>query len=102
MGKDERDIVEKCVRMRMPYPDAIQNAQELHPGLNLFYTAFLDLTSCRTLGYSEGPISWLTIHHYCEANGIEGEQREDMFYHIAHLDKAYLDWAAKKQKTTST
>lgn len=89
-------IVEQCVRMRSPYPDAIANAPELHPGLNLFYTAFLDLTSCRTLGYSQGPIPWLAIDHYCQANEIEGEQREDVFYHVAHLDKAYLDWSSKK------
>lgn len=102
MGKDERKIVEQCVRGRLPYPDAIANAPELHPGLNLFYTAFLDLTSCRTLGYSQGPIPWLAIHHYCEANEIEGEQREDMFYHVAHLDKAYLDWSAKKIKQATS
>jgi len=69
-------------------------------GLNLFYTSFLDLTSCRTLGYAQGPIPWLAIHHYCEAHGIVGEQREDVFFHVARLDKAYLDWSAKKTSET--
>lgn len=101
MGKDERKIVEQCVRSRQPFPTTIANAPELHPGLYLFYTAFLDLTSCRTLGYSEGPISWLAIHYYCEANEIEGEQREDVFYHVSHLDKTYLDWSRKQHKTTA-
>jgi hypothetical protein len=68
------------------------------PGLNLFYMAFLDLTSCRALGYAQGPIPWLAIHHYCEAHGIEDEQREDVFYHVARLDKVYLDWSAEKAK----
>jgi hypothetical protein len=89
-------IVERCVRARQPYPDAIANAPELEPGLNLFYMAFLDLTSCRTLGYAQGPIPWLAIHHYCEAHGIEGEQREDVFHHVSALDKAYLDRSAEK------
>jgi hypothetical protein len=93
MGRDEAKIVEQCIRGRMPFPDAIANAPELAPGLNLFYLAFLDLTSCRTLGYSQGPIPWLAIHYYCEAHGIEGEQREDLFYHVAQLDKVYLDWS---------
>ena len=70
------------------------------PGLNLFYIAFLDLTSCRALGYSQGPIPWLAIHHYCEAHDMDGEQREDVFYHVARLDKAYLDWSAKKTQAT--
>lgn len=100
MGKDEAKIVEQCVRARQPYPDAIANAPEMGPGLNLFYIAFLDLTSCRTLGYSQGPIPWLAIHHYCEAHEIEGEQREDVFYHVARLDKAYLDHTAEKMKAS--
>lgn len=70
------------------------------PGLNLFYIAFLDLTSCRALGYSQGPIPWLAIHHYCEAHDMDGEQREDVFYHVARLDKAYLDWSAKKVQSS--
>ena len=98
MGKDERDIVEKCIRARQPFPNAILNAPELQIGLNLFYVAFLDLTSCRTLGYAQGPIPWLAIHHYCDAHDITGEQREDVFYHVSHLDKAYLDWSTDKAK----
>lgn len=98
IGKSERLIVEQCVRTRQPYPDSIANAPELHPGLNLFYTAFLDLTSCRALGTSQGPISWLSIHYYCEANEIDGEQREDVFFHVTRLDKVYLDWATKQLK----
>lgn len=38
------------------------------------------------------------MHIYCEAHDIVGEQREDVFYHVQNLDKAYLDWSAKKQK----
>lgn len=101
MGKDEREIVESCIRGRQPFPNAIANAPELQLGLYLFYIAFLDLTSCRTLGYAQGPIPWLAIHHYCEAHEIEGEQREDVFYHVAHLDKAYLDWSAAKMKASA-
>lgn len=101
MGRDEAKIVEQCVRTRQPYPDTIANAPELMPGLSLFYIAFLDLTSCRSLGYSQGPIPWLAIHHYCEAHEIEGEQKEDVFYHIARLDKTYLDWSAKKSAAPS-
>lgn len=76
----------------------IRNAPELLLGLELFYTAFMDLTSSRELGYGEGPIRWKTILDYCEKHEIEGEQQEDVFYHVQHLDSAYLDWRAKKSK----
>lgn len=81
----------------MPLPDKIANAPELFQGLELFYMAFQDLTTCRGMGYnSEGAVGWLQINEYCMAHGINGEQREDMFYHIQHLDAAYLNYKAKK------
>lgn len=96
MGKSERRIVEDCIKSRQAFPAAILNGAELPDELRLFYAVFLDLTSCRTLGHAIGPIPWLAIHYYCEAHGIEGEQREEVFYHVAQLDTAYLDWSAKK------
>jgi len=58
----------------------------------------MDLTSSRELGYGEGPIRWKTILDYCEAFDIQGEQREDVFFHVQHLDSAYLNWRARKNK----
>lgn len=85
----------------MPLPPKIANAPELQVGLDLFYVAFLDLNGSRQMGYGEGPIRWETIHFYCEANGIVGEQREDMFYHMTQMDSVYLDHKAAKAKQES-
>lgn len=82
----------------MPLPDTIANAPELGPGLDFFYMAFLDLTSCRELGHAVGPISWLTIQRYAEVYEVEGEQREDLFYYVQGMDDAYLKRAAAKAK----
>lgn len=71
-------------------------------GLELYYRAFMDLTTCRGQGYgTEGPISWLAIRDYAESQGIDGEQLEDLFYHISHLDAAYLEYKANKIKAKS-
>lgn len=95
----ERKIIEDCIRFRRPLPDAIRDAPELELGLELYYLAFADLTSCRQLGESvPGPISWSDIQRYCEVYGITGEQREDVFYHVQTLDKVYLDHAVDKFK----
>lgn len=68
-------------------------------GLELFYMAFMDLTSCRGQSYgSEGPIGWLSINDYCRVHGIIGEQREDLIYHVQRLDAAYLEYKTKKLK----
>lgn len=90
------------MRERRPLPDAIQNAPELQLGLELFYIAFMDLSTCRSVGsILPGPIPWSAIQSYCEAFDIAGEQREDLFYHVEHLDKSYLAWLEKKHKPPS-
>lgn len=64
--------------------------------------AFLDLTSCRDVGTAAvGPITWLTIQRYAEVYEVEGEQREDLFYHLQTLDAAYLEWSNAKRKKDS-
>lgn len=95
-GPTERKIIELSIRQRLPLPDAIANAPELELGLDLFYTAFHDLSSCRTLGFGEGPIPWLAVDDYCRRQGITGVQREDMLYHVQQLDTVYLEYRAKQ------
>lgn len=61
--------------------------------------AFMDLTTCRGTGYgTEGPISWLSIKSWADANEVEGEQLEDLFFHIQKLDEVYLNFKTKKLK----
>jgi hypothetical protein len=60
--------------------------------------AFLDLTTCREVGYAVGPITWMTLQRYAEVYEVEGEQREDLFYHVQKLDEAYLKWSRAKEE----
>lgn len=76
----------------MPIPEKIKNAPSLFMGLELYFTAFTDLTSSRT----DGPISWLSISDYCIVNEIEGEQRDDLFYFVTNMDSKYLKWCSSK------
>jgi hypothetical protein len=97
----EKTILDQCLKEGLPLPARIANAPELLPGLELYYVGFLDLTTCRGQGYgTEGPISWSSINEYCIANEIEGEQREDFFYHIQQMDAEYLDFKTSKLKAS--
>lgn len=87
-----------AIRSRRPIPDRIANAPTLQPGLALFYLAFQDLSSERQVGQSLGAIPWTAIDQYCTRYEIEGEQYEDMQYHVARLDRAYLEWYAAKRE----
>lgn len=80
------------MRERLPLPDRMQNAPSLLLGLHIYYQAFLDLTSCRMLGLSEGPIPWLATQQYCDMLKLDDEMRDDMHYHIREMDNAYLKY----------
>lgn len=90
-------ILEQCKRERRPLPPAIQNAPDLEMGLELFYGAFFDLTSCRSLGMGLGPIPWTAVNQYARAYGYSEEQEEDLQFYISRMDHAYMEWAAKKK-----
>ena len=99
MGKDERTLLEMSKRQNMPLPERIKNAPDLLPGLELYYDAFKHLTTSRQIGQGcLGPIAYKAISDYCQAEGIEGDMREDMLYHIEHLDAAYMSWQTNKAK----
>jgi hypothetical protein len=105
MGKDEEFLMQQARRAGMRnLPDRLANAPEVRDGLQLFYLAFLELTTCRGLGYaSAGPVPWMAVDRYCERHEITGEQCEDMHYFVAKMDEAYLKWQrAKSPKTTTT
>lgn len=81
----------------MPLPNAIQNAPDLLPGLDLYYDGFVALTSCRNSMFAgEGPIPWLVMRDYCNDYGIVGEQKEYFFLMLGHMDNAYLEYKLKK------
>lgn len=87
------------MKFGMPLPNSIQNAPELHFGLELYYSGFLDLTSCRQMGMSLGPIPLLSILEYCLINGITGEQQDDFVWFVQRLDHKYLEWSRSHAKS---
>jgi hypothetical protein len=97
-GATEQAILRQCAQLKLPIPDAIANAPILTEGLELYFMAFLDLTTCRSYGMSEGPIPWTAIKDWATYNGLSVTQTEDLFYMVREMDNAYLDYRAKKQK----
>lgn len=86
------------MRERLPLPKAIQEAPMLHMGLELYYDAFLELTTCRPIGMAMGSIPWNVIKDYAVAFNLDEEQRADLFYYIRMIDNAYLDKQRKQEK----
>ena len=97
-GETEQAILRQCAQLKLPIPDAIANAPILTEGLELYFMAFLDLTTCRSYGMSEGPIPWTAIKDWATYNRLSSIQTEDLFYMVQEMDNAYLNYRAKKQK----
>jgi hypothetical protein len=94
----EEMIIEQCKKQGLPLPDKIANAPSLHSWNELWFSCFSDLNTSRTMGMSLGPISWITIAQWALAMDIHGEQLDDLFYHVEHLDDAYM----KHQRTKTS
>lgn len=85
------------MRERRPVPPSIANAPELRFGLEMYYGAYLDLMTCRTLGMGLGPIPWTAINQYAKAYDYTEEQEDDLQFYISRMDNAYLEAVSKKQ-----
>ena len=90
MGKAEELIVNQCVIQRMPLPSVIEDCPELIPGLEVFYEAFIELSSCRQSGFGASPIPWDAMNTYADVNKFEGEDKDEFFYFVRALDNHYL------------
>jgi len=91
-------IMMQCFREGRALPKAIANAPVLLTGLELWFVAFNELSSCRQIGMSMGPIPWTAMSEYADRNEFVGEQREDLFRHMNALDSWFLDYHMKKAK----
>lgn len=91
-------ILEQCKRERRPLPPSITNAPDLRLGLEMYYGAYFDLTTCRPIGMAAGPIPWTAVNQYARAYDYNGEQEDDLQFYISRMDAAYLDWVGKKGK----
>lgn len=90
-GQTERQIIEASLKRTGTLPDAIANAPELLPGLELYLEAFYDLNGDRSYGFSPGPIPRRAIRQYAEEIGMDDFDDFQRFaYIIKEIDAAYL------------
>ena len=64
--------------------------------------AFMDLSTCRSVGFAEGPIPWNAIHWYAEAYNIDGDDYHYFFALIRAVDAGYLEYQEKRRKQKET
>lgn len=93
-------MLEQCWANQRPLPKAIQNAPDLLLGLEFVYFAFWELSSCRPVGFSAGPIPWSIIVDFARSHGLSLDEEEDFIYHIRALDHAFLEYSKEQSEKT--
>ena len=81
----------------MHLPEKIANAPRLQLGLDLYFDAFFDLSTCRPIGMGMGPIPWSVIRDYAETFRLSEEQTDDLSYYVRVLDVEYMKHQAPKK-----
>lgn len=91
MGSVERRIVQESYARRQPLPPRIANAPQLAIGLELYYLAYMEISTCRSVGMTAGPIPWTSVQDYATAFDFDEEQTENLHVYVRAMDKAFLD-----------
>lgn len=97
-GEHEKTIVEQCRINKMPLPDFLKDKPEIKFGLEFYWKAFWELSTCRAIGMGEGPIPWGAMNDYAERHGIYGDEFDRFVLIIKGMDAAYLEHRHKMQK----
>lgn len=90
--------MEAAIRRRQPFPDVIANAPQILPGLEMYYEAFSELSTCRSTGMGIGPIPWTAIDQYGLRHGFCDDGFEYLVRMVRALDDAFLAYSQKKAK----
>lgn len=101
-GPTEKIILEQARRYKTPLPERIKNAPDLAPGLELYHTAFFELTSDRHgIHQTEGPIPWTAMDRWATRHGLDDDAFDDLVYLLGRMDEVYLKFKAEKMASAN-
>lgn len=95
-GPLEETLIRRAKASKSAIPKKIAEAPHVSTGLMFYFQAFLALSSCRPVGFGEGPIPWLAAFQYAQATDLDEEGFEDLWTLVSLMDAAYLKFRAKK------
>ena len=88
----EADLIRQATAQGHPIPERIANKPQLDMGLQLYYSAFFDLTTCRPSGMGICPIPWTAIREYALTFEFDSEQEEALYCYIRAMDSVFMKY----------
>lgn len=95
-GKVEAKIIELARQTNQPLPDKIANKPVLRTGLHIYYRAFWECSTDRTVGMAEGPIPWTAINQWAIRYGFHHDEFDRLVLLLKAMDSAYIEERAKQ------
>lgn len=92
-----RKVLPNILKLGLPLPKAVLEAPEVHEGLEFYWEAFMDLTTCRG-GMGDGPIPWIHVATYAQIHDLDTEEFEDLWFYITQMDETWLEFQDRKRK----
>ena len=91
----DADALELMVDSGLDVP-AISQRPSL-TGLEWLWLAFIDLSTCRSIGMSVGPIPWIAVDQYSTANQLSQSDRWMLHRVISRMDGVYMSHQQEKK-----
>lgn len=92
-------IVQDCRRRKRPLPDKVANAPQLLTGLDIYWDAYVALSTCRPPAFAGVmPIPWASVDAYARAQDFDEEQHYRLWYCVSMMDKEFTRYVKSKEE----
>jgi len=79
---------------------AIRDKPNPH-GFGWVWEAYIELSTCRTIGMAPGPIPWTALRLYAKDLGLTADEAYFMTGVVRHLDRLWLRKIQEKSEMTA-
>jgi len=88
-------MADAVMRGHLPrLPKKVEEAPVIKIGLEIYFSAYVELMSCRQVGYGYvGAIPWTAVAQYAQFHSFDHDQFLDLSFFVRSLDEAYLKWS---------
>jgi len=94
---NEKGFIAEAAALRgQPAPSWLEDEPFLAPGEDFYLGAFWELSTCRAMGMSIGPIPWDKVVDYARFAGLDYDNLGLFVMVIRAMDSVYLEWLSKK------
>lgn len=93
--------IEAAIAKRKPLPDWYEDEPPLFPGDEFYLQSFWDLSTCRAIGMSPGPIPWTAIVEYARYKQLDSGMLGPFVDIMRRLDAVYLEDTSREMDRTA-